>query len=170
MRNGFLTISMAIGFTIIGHSAMAQMDNRPFSFRGTPDGGVGMSIGAQQAIINDKILGFRPKNLVRSDSGILLDVTIGPGRSAIVSNEGNSGYLPKYKGRSYKDDNLDMTAGVFNSYFSPRKGGNSRAALASITSGTMISTWTSRVVSGAPVSFTPNNSVDDWTALVHTPY
>jgi len=170
MKNKYLAISMVLGFSIIGHSALAQMDNRPFSFKGTPDGGIGMSVGGQQAILNDKILGFRPKNLVKSSSGILLDVARGPGNSAIVSNEGNSGFLPKYKGTSYKGDNLEMTAGVFNSYFSPRKGGYSGATLASVSSGSMVSTWTARVVSGAPVSFSPNSSVDGWTALVHTSY
>ena len=171
MKNKYLAISMVLGFSIIGHSALAQMDNRPFSFKGTPGGGIGMSIGGQQAILNDKILGFRPKNLVKNSSGILLDVTKGPGSSAIVGNEGNSGFLPKYKGTSYKGDNLEMTAGVFNSYFSPREGSYSGATLAAnISSGSMVSTWTARVVSGAPVSFSPNSSVDGWTALVHTSY
>ncbi len=171
MKNKILAIGMVLGFSIIGHSALAQMDNRPFSFKGTPDGGIGMSIGGQQAIINDKILGLRPDNLVRSSTGILLDVSRGPGRSAIVANEGNSGFLPKYKGTSFRGDNLDMTVGVFNSFFSPRQSGYAGATKASTYSGSVVSSWTSRVVSdGAPVSYVPNNSVDNWTALVHASY
>jgi hypothetical protein len=35
-------------------SAEAQLNNEPFSF-GTPDGGIGMSTAARQAIINQQL-------------------------------------------------------------------------------------------------------------------
>ena len=158
-------------FSLLGQASLshAQLDNKPFSFKGTPDGGVGMSIGGQQAILNDKILGVRPDNLLRNSSGVLLDVSRGPGHSAIVSREGGGGFLPQYKGTSFRGDNLDMSVGVFNSFFSPNRGKASGSTLASFYSGSVVNTWTARIVSGgAPVSYLPNNSVDSWTALVHT--
>ena len=149
--------------------AYAQLNNKPFSFN-TPDGGVGMSIGGQQAIINQEILNATPDNLVRNSSGVLLDVQEGPGNTAIVSNEGASGFLPKFKGTSYKGSNLDISVGVFNSFFSPKSSnGVTGRTIASIHTGGTISSWTARVTSGgSAVSYLPNNSIDTWTAIVQT--
>ena len=161
------TALLVMGFNAT--PAHAQMNNKPFSFN-TPDGGVGMSTGGQQAIINQEVLGTTPDNLIRNSSGVLLDVQEGPGNTAIVSNEGASGFLPKYKGTSYKGSNLDLSVGVFNSFFSPKSSnGVTGRTIASIHTGGTISSWTARVTSGgSAVSYLPNNTVDAWTALVQT--
>lgn len=160
-----------MAFGLFSTQAHAQLNNKPFSFKGTPDGGVGMSIGGQQALINQKILGTTPDNLLRDAGGKLLDVTKGPGGAAIVSKEGNGGFLPKYKGTSFKGTNLNISVGVFNAYFSPRtlSGGVSRSATyENLHSGAVINSWTARVTSGgAPVSYV-NDSIDTWTAMAQT--
>jgi hypothetical protein len=172
MRKKNLFIGMAAvvcaGFlSILPHMASAQLNNRPFSFN-TPTGGVGMSVGGMQAILNDKILGERPDNLVRGVNGQLLSVTKGPGNAAIVSEE-NGSFIPRFRGTSYKDGNTAFSAGAFNAYFVPQSHdmGPSPGA---VTSSASISTWTSRIMTGAPVSYSPESSVDNWTGMVHTYY
>jgi hypothetical protein len=145
----------------------AQLNNKPFSFKGSPDGGVGMSLGGRQAILNKEIFGVTPKNLVRGFDGQLLDVTRGPGHSAIVSHEGG-GFIPSYRGSSSFRANEDVSVGVFNSYFSPSQGSSATPVLARLTSSAVISTWTARVATGGtPVSYSPDSSVDAWTGMVH---
>ena len=166
-----LTILVALFSALGASSSYAQLNNQPFAFRGTPSGGLGMSIGGRQAILDNKIFGITPRNLVRGTSGILLDVTKGVGNTAIVNRQGG-GVIPSYRGSSYKGANSDMAFGVFNSFFSPRQASSSSAAasLAATDSGSVVSTWTARIVSGgAPVSFSPYSSVDNWTSLVYMP-
>ncbi|MCL4678678.1 MAG: hypothetical protein KJ017_08830 [Alphaproteobacteria bacterium] len=160
------TLVLGIGFCAL--PAQAQMNNKPFSFKGTPDGGVGMSMGGKQAILNQEIFGSTPKNMIRGADGQLLNLTMGEGRVAIVSNEGNSGFLPGFKGSSFRGDNPDMSYGVFNTFFSPRNNdGISSSTLAALHTGSVISTWTARVATGSEgISFLPSSSVDNWTAMV----
>lgn len=51
-------------------NAHAQAGNLPYQ-----SGGVGLSFGGRQAILNAKLLNSRPKNLVRGSDGSLLDVS-----------------------------------------------------------------------------------------------
>lgn len=161
---GLLTFLLVGGSSFLSY---AQLDNKPFSFKGTPDGGIGMSIGGRQAILNQKILGVTPENLVRAPNGVLLDVVKGPGQTAIVSQEGG-GTIPSYHGLSYKGQNENMSVGVFNAYFSPNQERSSTPSVVFLNSSALVSTWTGRVVSGGvPVSYSPNSSVDTWTGMVY---
>jgi hypothetical protein len=150
-----------------GGAAFAQLNNAPFSFKNTPDGSAGMSIGGRQAIINEKVLGETPDNLHRAPDGRLLDVTKAPGGSAIASYEGG-GFIPGYHGRSFREGNRSMYAGVFNSFFTPSYYNNSYYTDYQTTS--VISSWTYAVVAGdMPFSFYTNNSpVDSWTSIVYS--
>lgn len=160
------TLALAGFLLAVPDAAFAQMNNRPYSFRLSPGGGVGMSIGGQQAILNDKLLGVQPKNLVRDQNGYLLDITKGPGSSAIVSSFGTGAPIPGFHGRSYTGDNPMMAVGVFNNYFIPSAAG-SGCCSSQEKSGTVINTWTARVVSGGiGVSYNNDSLVDVWTGQV----
>ncbi len=148
--------------------ANAQINNKPFSFKGTPDGGIGMSIGGQQAIINQKILGVTPNNLVRGANGILLNITKNSGGSAIVSYPDGGGVIPSFKGTSFRGSNEMMTVGAFNPYFIADKSRSSFTSFSSMASSSAaVSTWTTRVATGGlPASYSPNSVVDNWTSMV----
>lgn len=150
--------------------AEAQLNNKPFQFRGSPDGGLGMSAGGKQAIINYEINGIKPENLLRSSSGRLVDVTQGKGRTAIVSSQGET--VPSYKGTSFRGDSSDMAVGVFNAYFSPDRGRSSTGpSNGSVTSSAVVNTWTGRIITGgAPVSYSPASVVDVWTGMTYSAY
>ena len=54
----------------------------------------------KQAILDQKNLGITPNTLLRGTNGVLLNVTEGVGKSAIVTYQGEA--LTAYKGTSYK--------------------------------------------------------------------
>ena len=73
IRAGRVLGSLILGATLLvlgAGTADAQIGNQPYR----PGGGVGLSNAARQAIQNDRILGSRPRNLVRGSDGALLDV------------------------------------------------------------------------------------------------
>jgi hypothetical protein len=157
---------LAVWALPLAHSqdAQAQMNNRPFSFN-TPGGGVGMSAGGQQAILNKEILGVTPDNMVRSPSGSLLSVSKAEDGSAIVSFEGGS-FIPSFRGSSFRGGNESWAAGVFNSFFETNSRDSGISSYARFQTGAAISTWTGRVSSGTSVSFMPESPVDVWTGMV----
>ncbi len=168
MKKRTTTTLIALAFIMANFAgeAHAQLNNKPFSFSNSSRG-IGMSVGAQQAIINSKINNIQPKNLVRGSSGELLDVQQGPGRTAIVTRQGTNEFIPQFRGSSFRGDNLNMSVGVFNAYFSPSSARTGMPIMAMVRSGATVSTWTGRVVSGGvPVSYTANNSIEDWTGQV----
>lgn len=158
----------AAAFLIISSTAFTQMNNEPYSFNNAP--GAGMSVGGKQAILNEKIFGQTPDNLVRGPSGQLLDVTEGPGHSAIVSYPGNGRFIPGFKGADFRGGNTGMAAGAFNSFFTPSYSRTSYAAYSAQAysqTGHVVSSWTSRAVNG-PAAFTGTNSIESWTGMVHS--
>lgn len=168
MNRQILVLGVLMMFALVPVTAEAQFNNKPFSFKGTADGSVGISIGGQQALLNKKILGSIPDNLVRSSTGQLLSLSRGPNHSAIVSFEGDGGFIPSFRGTSFRGSNTDLSAGVFNAFFSPSNGGGTSShTQANLLSGNLVNTWTARVANdGAPISFRPSNSVDAWTGMV----
>lgn len=152
------------GFILLPTHVHGQLNNRPFSFN-TPSGMTGMSIGGMEAVLNDKILGIRPENMVRGTDGRLLTLMEGPGNSAIVSDTGGS-FIPGYKGGGYAAGNSLMSAGAFNPYFVRREERKGGPYTMMVTSGDTVNTWTARIVSGSPVSYAPYSSVDTWTGMV----
>ena len=161
----FLTCNICLLLiSSVNNVALAQLNNKAFSFN-TPNGGVGMSIGGKQAILNKEILNSVPTNLVRSNTGTLLNVTKNKGGAAIVNYEGGS-FIPSFRGSSFRGDHTDWFAGAFNSFFVPNNGNASTPRFLSYQTGANISTWTGRVSTNTPVSYTPNNTVDTWTGMV----
>jgi hypothetical protein len=130
--------------------AEAQLNNRPYSFKNSPDGGIGMSNGGRQAIINQKLFDLTPDNLHRDASGNLVDIVRGPGRSAIAFRHGTSESLPHYRGTSFRGEYDLMEAGIFNSFFGPHYdvpyyGGGSGIGYGGNSSSNTIDSWTSFV-------------------------
>lgn len=71
-----------------GGAAHAQAGNLPYQ-----SGGAGISSGARQAIMNARLLGSRPSNLVRDGNGGLLDVSR-RGNQAFLYSPGDGAFLP----------------------------------------------------------------------------
>ena len=153
-------------FVILATQANAQLNNRPYSFN-TPGGGVGMSTGGRQAIINRELTGATPDNLVRGNRGELLDVREGPGKSAIVSVPGGN-VIPGFKGSSFR--RTDNAAGVFNAFFTPRSNSPGYVSYIAFSqqAGGIIDTWTSRAVNGRATFFAGRNPIDAWTGMIYT--
>ncbi|MFP4098076.1 MAG: hypothetical protein ACLFP8_06745 [Alphaproteobacteria bacterium] len=146
----------------------AQLNNKPFSFKGTPDGGVGMSNAGRQAIFNQKNFGITPDVILRSSNGELLNVTQGVGKSVVVTRFNSGEALTRYKGTSFRSDNRVMRAGAFNAYFVENRSDMSTPFYQRFASSAdSVNTWTTRVSSdGYPASYSPNSVVDKWTSLV----
>ncbi|MBP7063141.1 hypothetical protein [Ferrovibrio sp.] len=82
---GAILIASAVLYDGAAH---AQAGNLPYQA-----GGAGISTGARQAILNARLLGNRPANLVRDGAGGLLDVSR-RGNQAFLSSPGNGAFLP----------------------------------------------------------------------------
>lgn len=147
-------------------SAHAQLiSNEPFSFRGAP-GGVGISIGGQQAILNKEIFNQHPDNMVRDPAGRLLSVTEGPGESAFVSYPGTGTFIPQFR-TSWKSSRQLGAAIAGNNYYQPAIFFSSADSIVAAPSGATVSTWTARVSSGdMPISYLQSNVIDNWTGQV----
>lgn len=162
-------LSAALVLAALHGVAEAQMDNRPFSFRNSPNGGVGMSLGGREAILNDKLFGTRPKNLVRDQNGVLLEIIKGPGDAAIARESATGSLLPSYHGTSFAGDNALMAVGIFNGFFVPHTESAPGCCVGEAPAGAVVNTWTARVVSGGVgVSYNADSLVDIWTGQVFT--
>tara|TARA_R110002124_G_scaffold233406_1_gene398670 strand:+ start:25302 stop:25823 length:522 start_codon:yes stop_codon:yes gene_type:complete len=171
MSNTHILSTLLVGALCLGTSlpAFAQINNKPYAFPNSSNGSVGMSQAGRQAILNQQIRNLTPENMARGPSGQLLDVIEGPHRSAFVSQTGTNAFIAGYKGTSYKGLNNDIGVGVFNSFFSPIASKSSGVNFVQYHSGSLVNTWTARVVSGdAPISYRPDNSVDNWTGGVYS--
>lgn len=85
------SFAIALGLSLAvaaGGPAMAQ-SNLPYK----PGGGTGLSIGARQAIINDRLFGSRPTALIRSPSGLLFGIRRENNQALLQSPEGGA-FLP----------------------------------------------------------------------------
>lgn len=154
---------LPLAFLPVG-AAEAQLNNRPFSF-GTPDGSPGMSFAGRQAIINQKLQGATPDNLLRGPGGSLVSVEKGPGGVAIVQDSSGAP-LPGFRGTSWR--NPGDFAGSFNGFFVPGDGGFS-LAFRYASASNLFNSWTSLLMDADRVRFTPYGGVspiDDWIAMI----
>ncbi len=170
--NQVLSVFVILLLTVASSAyvANAQLNNKPFQFKNNIDGGIGMSPAGKQAIIDYKNFGIKPDTLLKGTGGVLLNVTEGVGKSAIVTYQGSSEIIPSYRGTSYKGNNEAMSAGAFNKYFAP-SGSNGGSSYTYnpyyVSSSDTVSTWTTRVATnGYPASYSPGSVVDKWTSLV----
>lgn len=170
-RNFCIALAViAVIFATIG-TAWAQLDNKPFSFRNSPTGGLGMSQGGKQAIINEKIFDSTPDNLQRGPNGELVDVIEGPGKSAIVFWHGTNSSIPGFHGTDFRGENQLMQAGVFNAYFGTNNGsaGFDGYNYAQFVTAAMINSWTMTMIPGnVSAPYYGTNSVDSWTSFVNS--
>ena len=160
----YTTCLYLVAFSTFGNMALAQMNNKPFSFN-TSGGNPGMSSGGKQAILNNEILGITPNNLLRAKDGSLLSVVKGKSGVTIVSIKGGD-VIPSFRGSSFRGDNASWSIDVLNSFFMPRDSDGNSFIYSQIHTGAVISTWTGRIASNLPVSYTPSSSVDSWTGMV----
>lgn len=166
-------VVLAGAMVAVALPSAAQLDNKPYGFKNAPGGGLGMSRGGQQAILEEKIYGLRPDNLLRDSSGSLMDLRKGPGGAALASRPGDGGFIPRYHGTSFKGNVSGMDVGVFNSFFVPS--GDHASTIGTgygdMQSWASINSWTSMVVAGGSGAYagswflTPS-SVDLWTLQV----
>lgn len=78
----------------IALDAAAQLiSNKPYEFSRRGGGGVGMSLGYRQAIIEEQLFNRRPENLLRDATGALLEIERGPSNQAFVRQQA-SPFLP----------------------------------------------------------------------------
>lgn len=158
-----LSFAMVLGT----QPALAQLDNRPYQFRGGAS--VGMSEAGRQAILREELFGERPSNLVRGPQG-LLELREGPGDSAIVSERGGA-TIPGFRGRSLFNRGLGQEVGVFNAFFGPRRSSASSGGAfygAGFGTRASIAAWTDLVSDGGPTGAIPasHSPVDGWTSQV----
>lgn len=147
-------------------AAFAQMDNKPFSFNKRGSDGVGMSNAGRQAIIEEKIFDSTPDNLQRDSGGYLLDVTKGPGGTALVTRQ-NGTFLPGYSGTDFRDDNPFMRVGAFNPFFNPiYVNGHSYMDLHTAS---VLGSWIGNVSAGVPFPYYDSaNTINSWTVFVNS--
>ena len=161
MRSSLAAVIVAVfALGYMTTDASAQMNNKPYSFSGGGSS-LGMSSAARQAILNQKLTGATPDNLVRGPNGALLEVTRGPGNTAITRDQAGVA-IPGYRGRG---NIASGGVGLFNNFFysgSFRRGGT--YTFASRITGDAIAGWTG-MVSGGRV-YSGGNSVDAWTSQV----
>jgi len=165
LLSGFLITVLSLAFfPPLSH---AQLNNRPFAFKGSPDGSVGMSQAGRQLIFNQKITGATPDNVMKLRGGGLLTITKGKGGIPIVTTSSGE-VLPTYKGSSFRGGNFALSAGAFNAFFTPAASdrSGSGSGVVKVTSAAVVNTWTGRVVTDGPVSYSPASSVDNWTGMV----
>lgn len=154
---------------LLSNAVIAQINNQPYSF-GRSGRGVGISVGGREAIINEKIHGVHPDNMIRTPAGELLEVYKGPGGTAFAIYPGTGRFIPEYHGTSFREYSPDIAVGIFNPFFMPASYGSGYVAYPysySSSSGATVSTWTARVSSdGMPISYQEGNVVDSWTGQV----
>jgi hypothetical protein len=153
-------LMVAVSLFLVAAEASAQMNNKPFSFsnRGSS---LGMSSAARQAILNQKLTGATPDNIMRGPGGALIEITKGPNNMAIATGQ-DGVVLQGYYGRRGV---LVGGAGLFNPYFYGSSSGRSSYSIASRITGNAISGWTG-MVTGRPAMSTSGSSIDAWTSLV----
>ena len=160
MRSGFLgVVVLAASLPLIAADASAQMNNKPFSFKGGSS--LGMSAAARQAILNKKLTGATPEHIMRGADGSLIEISKGPGNTAIARTQDGVA-IPGYRGRG---DAFDVALGIFNPYFlgsSDQRSGT--FTYASRLTGNAISGWTSMVTGGA--AYFGGSSIDAWTSQI----
>lgn len=144
--------------------AYAQLDNKPYNFRHSP-GGLGMSNGGRQAILNQKLLDKTPDNMLRGPDGFLLDVIKGPGSVVIVQRENNGSFIPGYRGTDFRGGHTDMQAGMYNLYFNSDDSDRGYFMYDNYQTAAIIGAWIATVAPGA--AYDPANPVTSWTVFVY---
>lgn len=84
-----LPFSLGLLALVISTPAQSQISNLPYQ----AGGNAGVSYGARQAILNDRLLGVRPKNMVRGVDGSLLD-TVRRDNQAFLRSPATGAFLP----------------------------------------------------------------------------
>jgi hypothetical protein len=159
IRSGRVLGTLLLGATLVvlgGGAADAQIGNQPYR----PGGGVGISNAARQAIQNDRILGSRPRNLVRGADGSLLDVSR-TNNQAFARSSANGAFLsssarygagwPTGLGTGLGWGNMNLGWGGSGG------GGGSGYGRSSFASESMMQ-WISMLSFGGGPAFTPSGS------------
>lgn len=139
---------------LAGAPALAQT-NQPYQ-----PGGVGMSLGYRQGILNDKLLGSRPKSLVRGPNGELLDLQQ-QGHQAFLRSPDSGAFIPGARPNSGWIFGLGTGLGWGGGYYQPAfsSGATARYAGFSISGGNIFS-WIAMLPAG--------NGGSHWSGILPT--
>lgn len=166
-RNSLILATFAFLAALIAgpNAAEAQLSNRPFAF-GNPGGGVGISIGGRQAVLEKRFTGRTPSVLVRDRAGELVEVSRAPGSRAAIARRPGSSTIPGFRRADWRLGQTGLSVGAFNGFFVPRSADSGYVPVQA-DSGDVINTWTTRVVTGdGRVIYRHDSAVDLWTAQV----
>ncbi|MEX0694030.1 MAG: hypothetical protein WD075_06275 [Rhodospirillales bacterium] len=155
-----VTIVAAAMTLVFAGTASAQVGNSPYA-PGASRAGAGISFGYRQAIINAKILGQRPRALVRGPSGELLDVQRN-GRNALVRSPDGSSYLPGARPNAAWPTGLGTGLGWNLATYSSGGGGYRAAPTQSLNS------WISLIPSGVDGSISNYGLYNDGGTPIDT--
>lgn len=149
---------VAVSVMAFAGSASAQMNSQPYKFKGGSS--LGMSDAGRQAILNQKLDGRTPDNIMRGANGSLIEITKGPNNVAIA--RGSDGVvIPGYHGRGGA---FGGGVGWFNPYFVGGSGSNNGTSnFASMITSNSIAGWTGMVVGG---NVGGANSIDSWMSMI----
>ena len=84
-----LAFGIALGIAVASSTPALAQSNLPYK----PGGGTGLSVGARQAIINDRLFDSRPTVLLRSPGGLLFGIRRENNQALLQSPEGGA-FLP----------------------------------------------------------------------------
>jgi|GEM_PF-1050456 len=125
-----------------------------------PGGGTGLSVGARQAIINDRLFRDRPTVLLRSPSGLLFGLRRENNQALLVSPEGGA-VLPGARPNSTWPTGLGTGLG----WGGISSGGNFYAGAGGVgMSGSSLPGWIAMLPAGGGGVFFGNTStpIDSW--------
>ena len=161
MRSNLASVlAVTVSLFITMAEASAQMNNKPFSFSGGGSS-LGMSSAARQAILNQKLTGITPDNIMKGPGGALIEISRGPNNIAIATGQ-DGVVLQGYHGRGGV---AIGGAGLFNPFFNGTSGQRRGSfTYASQLTGNAIAGWTGMVSGGA--AYSGGNSIDAWTSLI----
>jgi hypothetical protein len=84
-----IALGIFLGIAVAASTPALAQSNLPYQ----PGGGTGLSLGARQAIINDRLFNSRPNVLLRSPSGLLFGIRRENSQALLQSPEGGA-FLP----------------------------------------------------------------------------
>lgn len=169
MKNSIAFAScLSLAAMLWSFNAVAQ-NNQPFAFGSVIGGSIngststGMSAAGREAILNEKLFGSRPSNLIVGPNGALLNVSEGPGGIAVVS-ERSSPVVPQVRG-SFTSQFGGIGLQSFGGSSSLTGSGLLNASALTTAA---ISGWIDFVQGrrSTPASASTRNTIDSWTSQV----
>lgn len=140
-----VALGFALGIAVIASGPAQAQSSLPYK----PGGGTGLSVGARQAIINDRLFGSRPTALIRSPGGLLFNIRRENNQALLQSPEGGA-FLPGARPNSSWPTGLGTGLG----WGGGATGGSFYAGSAGVgTSGASLTGWIAMLPAGGGSSY-----------------